>query len=168
MLNGYLYAPKNPEYAAVRDIESTKDALDSMLLKLRALNIPVSPEEMSDVFCQRLPEEIKKKLILNGSNRFAARAPNTDTYQAVYDEAPMIEGALRAAGACTPRDTNTPGVLKRIHGQRVAALGDGSRRGDDDSLHSRKPSPWDMLKGEFCLSYAARALHMGGCECDSG
>ena len=54
MMKGKLYNPEHMEYAA-RDTESAKGTLDSMLMKLRALNIPVSLEETGDAFCQRLP-----------------------------------------------------------------------------------------------------------------
>ena len=46
-----LYNPKNPGYAAICDVDSTEGALDFILMRLRALNIPVSLEEMGDAFC---------------------------------------------------------------------------------------------------------------------
>ena len=141
-MKGELYNPKNPEYAAISDTESAKGALDSMLMQLRANKTPVSLGDLRDPFCQRLPEEIKKELILRGLNRLATRAPHADAYQAVYDETLMVEGVLRAAGAFTPRNAKAPGPPKRTREQRLAALGGGSRRGDDDSRRNKKPSPW--------------------------
>ena len=50
----------------------------------------------------------------------------------------MIKGALRASGAFTPRGAKTPGSSKTTREERLAALGDGSRRDDGDS-QKRKP-----------------------------
>ena len=79
MLKGELHNPKNPEYAAVRDTESAKGALDSMLMKLRAAGIPVSLEEMRDALCVRLPEEIKKEMIMYGFARLELTPLPTST-----------------------------------------------------------------------------------------
>ena len=72
-----------PGYVAIRDTESTKGALDSMLIKLRAVDIPVSLEEMSGASCQRLPGETKKELIVHGFTRLGTRKPHADTHKAV-------------------------------------------------------------------------------------
>ena len=61
-----------------------------MLMKLRAVGIPASLEEMSDAFCQQLPEETKKNLILHGFTWLETRKPHADTHKAVYDKALMI------------------------------------------------------------------------------
>jgi hypothetical protein len=83
MMRGPLYNPKNPEYAASHDTESTKGALDSMLLKLRDLNIPVTTDELGSAFIERLPEKIKKHVIMYGLDRLAGCEsvhPPTDYY----------------------------------------------------------------------------------------
>ena len=122
IVKGELYNPKNPEYAAICDTESTKGAFDSMLVKLPAMSIPVSIEEMSGACCQRLPEETKEELIMYGFARLETRKPHIDAYQAVYDEALMIEGALEPPA--------------RSH--RAAPRRRGRRRGlaDSVSMHS--------------------------------
>ena len=47
-LRAELHNPKNPEYVAVRDTESAKGVLGSILVELRTAGISVSPEEMRD------------------------------------------------------------------------------------------------------------------------
>jgi hypothetical protein len=138
MLKAELHNPKNPEYAAICDTESTKGALDAMLLKLRAAGVPVSLEELRDAFLARLPELFKTQMILHGCDRLAARGATADVYMSTYQEALRIEMALRAAGAFTPRDVKATGTPKRTREQRLAALGDGSRRGDDDSRRGKR------------------------------
>ena len=56
MLKSEFHNPKNPEYVAINDTESTRGALDAMMLKLRAARVPVSLEEMRDAFSARFPE----------------------------------------------------------------------------------------------------------------
>ena len=57
MLKAELCSPKNSEYTAICDVDSTKRAPDAMLMKLRASNISVSPKEMCGAFCQRLSDK---------------------------------------------------------------------------------------------------------------
>ena len=102
MLKAELHNPKNPEYASICDTESTKGALDAMLLKLRAARVPVSLEEMRDAFLVRLPNEVRTQMIMHGCDRLAARGAAADVYMSTYEEAFNIEMALRAAGTFTP------------------------------------------------------------------
>ena len=67
----------------------------------------------------------------------------------------------------TPRDTKTPGPSKMTREQRPAALGDGSRH-DDGASQKHTPSPYGLMKNQFCLAYAARFLGLGARECGSG
>ena len=66
---------KNPEYAAIRDTESTKGALDSVPLKLREQNIAISLDEMHDAPYLWLPDIIKKEMIMHGFARLEAYKP---------------------------------------------------------------------------------------------
>ena len=79
-MKGALYDPKNPEYAATRDTESTKGVLESVLLKLSEQHAPVSLGEMRDAFYQRIPEVTKRELTLNGFARLEERAPHDNPY----------------------------------------------------------------------------------------
>ena len=132
MLKTEFFDPKNLVYVAIRGAESAECALDSILAKLRAAGVSVSLEEMRDAFVPRLPDEVKTKMIPHGFARLASHAA-PDVYKATYEEALMIETALRAAGTSTPRDTKVAGPPKRTRWQRLVALGDDSRRGGDDS-----------------------------------
>ena len=134
---------------------------------MRAAGIPVSLEEMRNAFYEQLPGEIKKELILHDFVRLEARKPHAGAYKAVYDEALMIENALRTTGTFTPRGTKTPGPPKRTHEQRLAAIGDGSRRGGGDSQRSNKRGNGTSLMDQFCLAHAARTLDMGVRDCGS-
>ena len=116
-----------------------------MLMNLRAAGVPVSLEEMRDTFISRLPDELKKEMILHGFARLES-CDTADVYEAAYEEALMIENAIRAAGAFTPRDTKVAGPPKRSREQRLAALGDGSRRGGDDSRRGNKRGSGSSLK----------------------
>ena len=166
MLKDELHNPKNPEYAANCDTESTKEALGAMLMNLRAAGVPVSLGEIRDAFISRLPDELKKEMILHGFDRLET-CDAAGIYKAAYEEAPMIENALRATGAFTPCDTNVAGPPKMSREHRLAALGGGSRRGDDDSRRGNKRGSGSSLKEQFCLSHAAGALGLGARDCGS-
>ena len=73
----------------------------------------------------RLPGEVKAEMILHGFARLASRDA-AEVYTATYDEALMIETALRTAGTFTPSNTKVEGPPNRTCEQRLAALGDGS------------------------------------------
>ena len=96
------YDAKNPDYPNIRDTEGAQGALDSVLMKLRDHCIPVLFDEMRDALCQRLPGDIKRKLILNGFSRLGASAPHWGPYQAIYLEVLKVKGALRSAGMFMP------------------------------------------------------------------
>ena len=123
MLKTELYNPNNQAYVAIRDMESAKGALDSMLVKLRAAGVSVSLVEMRDAFVARLPDEVKTGMILHGFAWHASRAA-TDVHLATYEEALMIETALRAAGAFTPHETKVAGPPKTTtRGEASEAVG---------------------------------------------
>ena len=50
-------------YVAIRDTESAKGALDSVLVKIRAAGVLASLEEMRGAFVARLPDELKTGMI---------------------------------------------------------------------------------------------------------
>ena len=91
---------------------------------------------MRDAFLARLIDEVKTDMILHGFARPESRAA-ANVYKAAYEGALMIETALRSASAFTPRDTKVAGPPKMTREQRLAALDDGSRRGDDDSRRGK-------------------------------
>ena len=108
VLKADVYNPKNPAYVAILDTESTKGAPDSMLVKLRATGVSVSFGEMGDAFVARLPGEVKTEMILYGFARLASH-DTAEVDKAAYEEALMVETALRAAGTFTLRDNKVVG-----------------------------------------------------------
>lgn len=48
LMKGEMYNPKNPEYAAICDVESAKGAPNFVYMELYASNIAVSLEELGD------------------------------------------------------------------------------------------------------------------------
>ena len=152
-----MYNPKNPAYVAIRDMGSTKDELDSMLVKLRAAGVSVSLEEMRDAFVARLPGEVKMEMILRGFARLASRTA-TDR---------RLQGGLRGGA----HDRDRASGRWRVHAARhqgggpaeedsratICVLGDGSRRSNDDSWRGKRGSG-SVLNDQFCLTHAARAV----------
>ena len=109
------------------------------------------------------------------------RKPLADYYQVVYLEALTIERALVAVGvstprdvkitAPTPRDVKTTPPKKKAREQRLAALGEGTQRSDDDSLHNSagcSRGGGTPMKDQFCLAHASRAHGLSGREYCSG
>ena len=78
----------------------------------------------------------------------------------------MIETALRAAGAFTPHDITVASPSKRTREQRLTALGDSSRHGDDESRRGKRSSG-SSPKDQFCLAHAARAAGTNPRDCGS-
>ena len=129
-----------------------------------------SLEEVGDALCQRISNKVKSEMILHGFARLEARKQHVDYYQVVYTEALIVEDALIATGVFTC-DVKTPVPAKNIREQRIAALGDGPWRGDDESRCScagRGYGGEGHMKDQFCLAYASRALGLSGRECSSG